>query len=594
MTFFHRCVFHCYTLAITLGVLCAVGAPFHQAGTRHANVVEVDPANHRVAVHAHEAVGLEVGDQVPVYRFNPGWKREIGWVEVDAVETDRVWAHYDPAALLFPIGAQGLVTSFEGRRGTVSIGRDEGASVGQELEVFRGRESVAVLRVMALLDDGAEVALKRATDPGIELPGLVTAAYVIPNQLAWFAGGWRSVLEVLAIAGTLGVWLWSVFSATPGRALVAGAARLRAGLGRIGTGGRIAGYALLGVPVVWGGANLAWYGGTHAMWWLMQWGRRFELQVPSVQHWPDWGLFWVMSAFGVSWYVLLAWRRENPLWIVWRALRYRAPDYSRLIPGLTHGQINWVLHILVFWAFASTLHTFLIGNMNAVGSIGWRGAGLQFGTVQGALAALGHMLTHAPTFMTWSEFFGATNLLLFSACICGGLLGYGHTMLTSLFTSSIRNVDFTLMGWFTTMICYGPLLGVVIWRFMPELHGLDPVYTDGPWFWLVKISTVWLNLLYTLSIFNLGKRFGVMVDKGLVDWGFYTVVRHPSYTLESLMFVCMEMVGFTTVGPWIAASVFILEYYFRSEREDDFMGSSNPDYVEYRDRVRWRYIPGVF
>jgi len=103
------------------------------------------------------------------------------------------------------------------------------------------------------------------------------------------------------------------------------------------------------------------------------------------------------------------------------------------------------------------------------------------------------------------------------------------------------------------------------------------------------------NLLYTLSIWNLGKYFGVMTDKGLRTTGFYSIVRHPSYTLEALMFLCLALRGLSGWQNVCAAlAVYVVLYYVRSEREDQFMGISNPGYVEYRQRTPWKFIPGVF
>ncbi|MCX5657955.1 MAG: hypothetical protein NTZ48_07065 [Candidatus Omnitrophica bacterium] len=184
--------------------------------------------------------------------------------------------------------------------------------------------------------------------------------------------------------------------------------------------------------------------------------------------------------------------------------------------------------------------------------------------------------------------------LLWSVTIIGCILGYAHTIFSYLWNKKIRNLDFTIAGWFTNAICYGPLLGFIIWQMVPPLTGSSPIITEGPLHHMVLITELFLNLIYTLSIWNLGIMFGVMTDKGVRKNGFYGTIRHPSYTLESLMFVMIFLKGLSTFPQWCAVSMFIFTYYIRSEREDKFMSESNPDYREYKKAVPFKFIPGFY
>jgi protein-S-isoprenylcysteine O-methyltransferase Ste14 len=128
----------------------------------------------------------------------------------------------------------------------------------------------------------------------------------------------------------------------------------------------------------------------------------------------------------------------------------------------------------------------------------------------------------------------------------------------------------------------------------PSLIGRDPVLTQGLLRDFVLITELILNILYTMSIWNLGTMFGVMTDKGVRTSGFYSVVRHPSYTLESLMFLMMFLNGLSSSSQWLAIGVFIFNYYVRSEREDQFMSESNPDYKIYQEKTVYKFIPGIY
>ena len=151
------------------------------------------------------------------------------------------------------------------------------------------------------------------------------------------------------------------------------------------------------------------------------------------------------------------------------------------------------------------------------------------------------------------------------------------------------------MGWLTNAICYGPLLGAALHRVLPDPDyvGAHPTLTEGPLFYAMLGVEIGLNALYTATIWNLGPRFGVMSDKGLETRGFYAVVRHPSYTLEALMFAVMLLPGLSGGLQWLAVSSFFVKYGFRAEREDHFLSVSAPEHAAYRRAVPDKFVPGL-
>ncbi len=208
--------------------------------------------------------------------------------------------------------------------------------------------------------------------------------------------------------------------------------------------------------------------------------------------------------------------------------------------------------------------------------------------------ALGHVFSHAPTPGSADAVFSSFESMVFSACIIGAMVGYGYSLVSYLWGNRIRNVDFSLIGWVTNAVCYGPLMGLAVWTMVPQLVGTDPTITTNPPHTIILVVALALNVVYTWTVWNLGVKFGVMMDKGVRRTGFYSVVRHPSYTVEGIMFLMIGCVGFTTIFQWFGACWYFLMYLFRSEREDQFMTASNPEFVEYKKQVPYKYIPGVW
>lgn len=230
-----------------------------------------------------------------------------------------------------------------------------------------------------------------------------------------------------------------------------------------------------------------------------------------------------------------------------------------------------LLYLVIVFAFGHALYAFLIGN----------------------IAIIKSTLEASPDLRSWESYFSLARYAIWSAAIVGCMFGYGYSILSPLWDHHIRNLDFTITGWVTNAVCY-PLLGFVLVSLTPALSGNEPTFTGGPWPVFVFSVELLLNILYTASIWNLGRKFGVMTDKGLVDRGFYSVVRHPGYTLEVGMFLCLCLHGLSSPINWLAAVLtFVVPYYLRSERDDHFMTVSNPDYPAYKLSVPYKYIPGL-
>jgi len=91
----------------------------------------------------------------------------------------------------------------------------------------------------------------------------------------------------------------------------------------------------------------------------------------------------------------------------------------------------------------------------------------------------------------------------------------------------------------------------------------------------------------------LGRSFGIVAaDRGIVVSGPYRIVRHPIY-----LGYFVTHVGFLLTN-WSPRNLalYIVTYFFQISRilSEERILSEDPTYREYRERVRFRLIPGVF
>ncbi|MCC7364056.1 MAG: isoprenylcysteine carboxylmethyltransferase family protein [Dehalococcoidia bacterium] len=91
----------------------------------------------------------------------------------------------------------------------------------------------------------------------------------------------------------------------------------------------------------------------------------------------------------------------------------------------------------------------------------------------------------------------------------------------------------------------------------------------------------------------LGRSFGIVAaNRGLKVRGPYQVVRHPIYLSHTI-----TMGGFVMANPSAMNAVLVLVAFvgmvLRIRAEENLLVRSS-DYAQYRARVRWRLVPGVF
>jgi protein-S-isoprenylcysteine O-methyltransferase Ste14 len=101
------------------------------------------------------------------------------------------------------------------------------------------------------------------------------------------------------------------------------------------------------------------------------------------------------------------------------------------------------------------------------------------------------------------------------------------------------------------------------------------------------------NVLGVATLLNLGRSFGILIAfRELRSHGLYGLVRHPMYATDILLrvgFLISHFNLFTLVVFIVSAACYIC----RAVLEERFL-TQRPEYLEYMNRVRYRFIPFVF
>lgn len=132
------------------------------------------------------------------------------------------------------------------------------------------------------------------------------------------------------------------------------------------------------------------------------------------------------------------------------------------------------------------------------------------------------------------------------------------------------------------------------------LAGLDYrfgwTYVPG---WLVGAASVLLLISYCLYAevmrenAYLSRTVEVQEGQKVVDTGLYGIVRHPMYAVTILLFMSIPLV----LGSWLAFAIFLLypgAIVLRIKNEEKVLEEGLEGYAEYKRKVKYRLIPGIW
>ena len=170
------------------------------------------------------------------------------------------------------------------------------------------------------------------------------------------------------------------------------------------------------------------------------------------------------------------------------------------------------------------------------------------------------------------------------------VFAFAYTFEFRFLKNKIRSVDPFLSGWIIALICYPP--------FNSAIDNFIPLTKNASWFvdgWfsdLLKIGTLVAFAIYVWATIALGFKASNLTNRGIVSTGPYRFVRHPAYISKNIAW-WFEFIPFLSPVLFISLLGWNAIYILRAFTEERHL-RADPDYREYEERVKWRFIPGLF
>lgn len=170
----------------------------------------------------------------------------------------------------------------------------------------------------------------------------------------------------------------------------------------------------------------------------------------------------------------------------------------------------------------------------------------------------------------------------------------------SFLKNKIKSIDVTPLGILSCIICYQPIRALAQEFIVGYPNNQTPInnLTFRIVLYLLIILVYIINLL---AIVRLGTKSGNLTNRGIVTKFPYNIIRHPNYAMEICLiiltsapiYLMQEFSIFEKILMTLGFILWIFIYYVRAITEERHL-IKDPEYKEYVEKVKYRFIPKLF
>jgi len=166
---------------------------------------------------------------------------------------------------------------------------------------------------------------------------------------------------------------------------------------------------------------------------------------------------------------------------------------------------------------------------------------------------------------------------------------FGYLVEADFLKNRVRSVEPTFLGWAVTLLTYPPFNSVYS-QFFPWVAN-DFVHAGEYTLWL-RICVIVLIVIYVWASVALGAKASNLTNRGIVGKGPYKYIRHPAYASKNAAW-WLSVLPVLSFGSFVSMAAWSFLYYLRAVTEERHL-SQDHDYVEYKNNVKYMFVPRLF
>lgn len=168
---------------------------------------------------------------------------------------------------------------------------------------------------------------------------------------------------------------------------------------------------------------------------------------------------------------------------------------------------------------------------------------------------------------------------------------FGYSFESKFFKNEIRSVEPTIIGWVVALACYPPFNTFVV-KYTNWYANDYVLFSNNALTFLVRLAIILLLMIYVSATLALGTKCSNLTNRGIVSRGPYAVIRHPAYISKNLAW-WLTIIPIASWPAIASMAAWSLIYHLRTITEEKHL-SRDTEYIIYKNKVKYRYIPGVY
>jgi len=168
----------------------------------------------------------------------------------------------------------------------------------------------------------------------------------------------------------------------------------------------------------------------------------------------------------------------------------------------------------------------------------------------------------------------------------------GYIFESDILQNRIRSVEPTVLGWVAALSTYPPFNGLTSQFIIMAGGATTFLAADVNANHIIKAIILLCHVIFVSASVALGTKASNLTNRGIVSRGPYTVIRHPAYLAKLTAWFLEGLLFAPNIGYFFGWAGFVFIYSMRAITEERHL-SQDPDYIKYKQKVRWRIIPGL-
>jgi protein-S-isoprenylcysteine O-methyltransferase Ste14 len=168
------------------------------------------------------------------------------------------------------------------------------------------------------------------------------------------------------------------------------------------------------------------------------------------------------------------------------------------------------------------------------------------------------------------------------------IFSFGYAFEFKSMKNVVKSVEPTLFGWTVALICYPPFNSIV-GKYVPWGANDYVHFWSANWTIVMRVIVLLLLFIYMWATVALGPKSSNLTNRGIVSRFPYNIIRHPAYVSKNLIW-WLTLLPIINWKFALGMSFWTVIYYFRAMTEERHL-SQDQDYLKYKKKVKWKFIP---